>query len=288
MIPVDFHYHAPASLDEALDLLTHAGDEGQVLAGGQSLIPVLKLRMAAPETLIDLGRVPELTGVTDDGDAITIGAMTSHDVIAYDPLVREHAALIAEATATVADPQVRHRGTFGGALVHADPAGDLGAPALAMDAEMEIAGTGGVRRVSATEFFTDLFSTAVGENEILTRVRVPKYTGWRAAYEKFVRVAQQWSIVAVGVALQVDNDTITRARVGLTNMGSTPLRARQVEDALAGCRVDASDVSEAVASVADGTDPPADLNGDAEYRRHLAAVLAERAVLAAGAERVAR
>src|SRR5699024_9765654 len=134
MIPVDFHYHAPASLAEALDVLSQAGDEGQVLAGGQSLIPVLKLRMAAPETLIDLGRVPELTGVTDDGDAITIGAMTPHDVIAHNPLVREHAALIAEATATVADPQVRHRGTFGGALVPAAPAGDLGGAARATGA----------------------------------------------------------------------------------------------------------------------------------------------------------
>src|SRR5699024_4244421 len=148
--------------------------------------------------------------------------------------------------------------------------------------------TTGVRRVAASEFFTDLFTTAVGDNEILTRVRVPKLTGWQSAYEKFVRVAQQWSIVAVGVTLQADGGAITQARVGLTNMGSTPMRAHQVEDALRGCRLESAAVSAAVASVAEGTDPPSDLNGDAEYRRHLAGVLAERAVMSAGAERVAR
>lgn len=288
MIPVAFDYHAPTSLDEALNLIAQAGDDGKVLAGGQSLIPVLKLRMAAPETLIDLGRVPELSGVTDDGDAITIGAMTPHHTVEHDRLVREHAALIAQATATVADPQVRHLGTFGGALVHADPAGDLPAPALVSGAEMEIAGTGGVRTVPASEFFSDLFTTAVGDDEILTRIRVPKHTGWHTAYEKFVRVAQQWSIVGVAAAVQLDGNTISRARIGLTNMGSTPIRAHETETALTGCQLESGAVAAAVASVADGTEPPADVNGDAEYRRHLACVLAERAVMSAAAEPVTR
>lgn len=288
MIPVAFDYRAPTSLDDALSQLARAGDDGQVLAGGQSLIPVLRMRMAAPETLVDLGNVPELTGIVDDGDTIVIGAMTPHHAVASDPLVRQHAALLGEATSTVADPQVRHRGTFGGSLAHADPAGDLPAATLAMDAHMEIASTAGLRTVAASEFFSGLFTTAVGENEILTRVRVPKFTGWHAAYEKFSRVAQQWSIVGVGVTLARDGDVVSQARIGLTNMGSTPIRAHRTETALAGCRLDSDSVAAAVASVAEGTEPPTDINGDARYRRHLAGVLTERAVLSASAERAAR
>lgn len=279
MIPAQFDYHAPTTVDEALTLLSQAGDDVKVLAGGQSLIPVLRLRMAAPEVLIDLGRVDGLAGVRDDGDAIVIGAMTSHHTMANDPLVAENAALIAEAVRTVADPQVRHRGTFGGALVHADPAGDLPATALALDAEFTISGTGGTRTVSASDFFVDLFTTAVGEDEILTHVRVPKHTGWGADYQKFTRVAQQWSIVGVAATVRMDGGKIAEARVGLTNMGSTPVRARAVEAAVAGSSVDAIDA--ASASAAEGTNPPTDLNGDADYRRHLATVLTARALRAA-------
>jgi carbon-monoxide dehydrogenase medium subunit len=207
--------------------------------------------------------------------------MTTHHDVQHDPLVREHALLLTKAVTEVADPQIRHRGTFGGALAHADPAGDLGAPALALDAEFVIAGTGGTRTVAAADFFVDLFTTAIEENEILTEVRIPKRTGWGAHYEKFVRVAHQWPIVAVAAAVKVDGGTISEARVGLTNMGSTPLRARSVEDALVGKPATDAAVREAAAGAGEGTNPPSDLNGDADYRRHLATVLTRRAVLAA-------
>ena len=183
--------------------------------------------------------------------------------------------------ADLADAQVRHRGTFGGALAHADPAGDLGAPALALDATFVIQGPGGTRSVPAAEFFVDLFETAIGEDEILTEVRIPKHTGWGAHYEKFVRVVHQWPIVAVAAAVKVDGGTISEARVGLTNMGSTPLRARAVEEALVGQQATEDAVRQAAAAAAEGTHPPSDLNGDADYRKHLATVLTRRAVLAA-------
>lgn len=281
MIPTAFDYQAPTTLDEALSALSAAGEEGKILAGGQSLIPVLKLRLAAPETLVDLGRVEELRGIRDEGDALVIGAMTPHHVVANHSLVAEHAALLAEASETVADPQVRHRGTFGGALVHADPAGDLLAPALALDAMFEIVGPGGSRTVPASEFFVDLFTTAVGDDEILARVRIPKTTGWGASYQKFTRVAQQWSIVAVAAAVRVEGGTIAEARIGLTNMGSVPIRATAVEQALAGCALDVDAIGSATSGAGDGTNPPTDTNGDADFRRHLAGVLTRRAVMAA-------
>ena len=281
MIPSSFEYVAPTSVEDALAALAEAGDEGKVLAGGQSLLPVLRMRLNAPEKVIDLGRVEGLRGIREDGDTIVIGAMTTHDEVANSELVKEHAALLAKATAEVADPQIRHRGTLGGAIVHADPAGDLGAPVLALDAEMVIAGPGGERTVAAKDFFTGLFETAVGDGELLTAIRIPKHTGWGAHYEKFVRVAHQWSIVGVAATVKADGGTISEAKIGLTNMGSTPLRAASVEAALAG--KSASDVADACSSAADGTNPPSDLNGDADYRRHLATVLTSRAVAAAAA-----
>ena len=283
MIPAAFDYAAPATLDEALALLTEAGDEGKIMAGGQSLIPVLKLRLAAPEMVIDLGKIDSLRGISEDGDALVIGAMTPHHEVAGNPLVAQYAALIAKATQTVADPQVRHRGTFGGALVHADPAGDLPAPALALDAEFVIVGPGGSRTVRAADFFIDLFTTAVGEDEILTQVRIPKKTGWGTDYQKFTRVKQQWSIVGVAAAIRVEDGKIAEARIGLTNMGSVPIRATAVEQALVGCALEEGAIARATASTGDGTNPPSDINGDADYRRHLASVLTKRAVLAAGA-----
>jgi carbon-monoxide dehydrogenase medium subunit len=281
MIPAPFDYHAPTTVEEAVRLLGSSGDDVKVLAGGQSLLPVLRLRLAAPEVVIDLGRIPSLSGIREEGDRLVIGAMTPHSDVESDPLVAQHAALLAKASQTVADPQVRHRGTFGGALVHADPAGDLPAPALAMDAEFVIAGPGGTRTVGAADFFVDLFTTAVGEDEILTEVRVPKFTGWGAHYEKFTRVAQQWSIVAVGATVRVEGGVIADARVALTNMDSVPVRSRAVEQALVGSPVEEGAIARAVADVAYGTHPPTDTNGDPAYRSHLAGVLARRAVLAA-------
>jgi len=281
VIPAQFDYVAPASIEEALSALAEGGDDAKIMAGGQSLLPVLRMRLNAPELVIDLGRIDSLRGVRDDGDAIVIGAMTPHSEVQTNSLVHEHALLISRAVAEVADPQVRHRGTFGGALAHADPAGDLGAPALALDAQFVVAGQGGTRTIDADDFFVDLFTTALEDNEILTEVRIPKRTGWGAHYEKFVRVAHQWPIVAVAAAVRVEGNTIAEARVGLTNMGSTPLRARSVEEALVGQPATDDAVRAAAASAAEGTNPPTDLNGDADYRRHLVTVLTRRAVLAA-------
>jgi carbon-monoxide dehydrogenase medium subunit len=281
MIPAQFDYVAPTTVEDALAALAEHGDDAKIIAGGQSLLPVLRMRLNAPETVIDLGRIDSLRGVRDDGDAIVVGAMTTHHDVLTSDLVEEHAAIVHHAVTELADAQIRHRGTFGGALAHADPAGDMGAPALALGAEFVIAGSEGTRTVPASEFFVDLFETAIGEDEILTEVRVPKFTGWGASYEKFVRVVHQWPIVAVAAAVKVDGGTITEARVGLTNMGSTPLRARAVEQALAGQLATEDAVRSAAALAADGANPPSDLNGDADYRRHLATVLTRRAVLAA-------
>ena len=284
MIPAQFDYVAPTSVEEALSALAEHGDDAKILAGGQSLLPVLRMRLNAPEVVIDLGRIDALRGIREDGDAVVIGAMTQHSVVGSDPLVQEHALLISKAIEHLADAQVRHRGTFGGALAHADPAGDLGAPSLALGAEFVIAGSGGTRTVGADEFFVDLFETAIGEDEILTEVRIPKYTGWGAHYEKFVRVAHQWPIVAVAATVNGSGGTISEARVALTNMGSTPLRASATESALAGASATEDGVRAAADAAAEGTSPPSDLNGSAEYRRHLATVLTRRAVLkAAGA-----
>ena len=280
MIPAAFEYFSPTSVDEAVGLLGEHSD-AKVLAGGQSLMPALRLRLAAPETIVDLGKVAELQGIRDDGDALVIGAMTPHSTVQSDPLVGEHARLISLATATVGDPQVRHRGTFGGSLAHADPAADLPAVAVALDASFVIAGPGGRRTVAAMDFFRGVFSTALADDDLLVEVRVPKYTGWGAHHEKFTRVAQGWAIVSVAAAVRLDGDSIAEARVGLGNMGSTPVRAIAVEHALIGRPATADAVREAAAWAADGTSPTTDLNGDADYRRHLATVLTRRAVLAA-------
>lgn len=283
MIPAAFAYARPTTVDEALQAIAAGGEDVKIMAGGQSLIPVMRLRLAAPETVVDLTRVTELRGVREDGDSLVIGAMTTHHDVITDPLVAQYGKLIAEATETVADPAVRHRGTFGGALAHADPAGDLPAVALALDAEFVIAGPGGVRRsVPATEFFVDYLTTALTDGEILVEVRVPKLgSDWGVRYEKFNRVAQAWSIVAVAAAVRREGSRIVEARIGLTNMGSTPIRARAVEAALVGADVSLETVTAAAAQAAEGTEPSSDLNAQADYRQHLARVLTRRAVTAA-------
>ena len=281
MIPAQFEYLAPTSVEDALAALSQHGDDAKIIAGGQSLLPVLRMRLNAPEIVIDLGKIDSLRGIREEGDAVVIGAMTTHAEVGTNELVAQHAALISQAVVHLADPQVRHRGTFGGALAHADPAGDLGAPALALGAQFVVTGPGGNRTVAADDFFEDLFTTAIGDDEILTEVRIPKHTGWGAHYEKFVRVAHQWPIVAVGATVRTEGGTIAEARIGLTNMGSTPLRARATEEALAGQPATEDAVRKAAESAAEGTNPPSDLNGEADYRRHLATVLTRRAVLAA-------
>lgn len=283
MIPASFEYIAPSTVEEAVATLASAGEEAKVLAGGQSLLPVLRMRLADPRVVVDLGRIPALRGIREEDGCLVIGSMTTHYDVQRDPLIRQHARLLALATRTVADPQVRHRGTFGGSLAHADPAGDLPAPALALDAEMVVAGPDGRRVVPAAEFFVDYFTTALEPHELLVEVRLPKWTGWRAHYEKFNRVAQAWSLVGVAAALRVDGDTIAEARIGLTNMGSTPIRAFGVEQALVGRSATAETIRTAARHATEGTSPSSDANADAEYRGHLAEVLTGRAVAAAAA-----
>lgn len=280
MIPAKFDYVRPGSVAEAVAALRSGGEDAKIIAGGQSLLPVLRLRLAAPSLLVDLGGIAELRQITDSGDRIVVGAMAAHHDVLRDELVNRHVELLAQATATVADPQVRHRGTLGGALAHADPAGDLGAVAVALDAEFVIAGESGTRTVPAREFFVDYFTTAIGEGEILTQIRFPKYTGWRTHYDKFNRTAQAWSMVAVAVALQVSGGTIAEARIGLTNMGTTPIRAAGVEQALVGQPVTADAARAAAAHATEGTSAPSDADAAADYREHLATVLTGRAVLA--------
>jgi carbon-monoxide dehydrogenase medium subunit len=281
VIPAKFDYVKPGSVEEAVTALVEGGEDAKIIAGGQSLLPVLRLRLAAPSLLVDLGGIAELRGIRDDGDGIVIGAMTPYFEVLGDNLVQEHVALLAQATATVADNQVRHRGTLGGALAHADPAGDLGAPALALDAVMTIAGQSGTRTVSAADFFVDYFTTALGEGEILTAIRFPKYTGWGSHYEKFNRTAQAWSMCAVAAAVRVEGGSIAEARVGLTNMGTTPIRARAVEQALVGQPATAEAVRAAAEHATEGTAAPSDADAASDYREHLAKVLTGRAVLAA-------
>ncbi|WNM33046.1 xanthine dehydrogenase family protein subunit M [Streptomyces sp. Li-HN-5-11] len=280
MIPPAFDYVRPASVDEAVRALAGAGEEAKVLAGGQSLLPLLRLRLAFPELVVDVGRIPELRGVREDGDMLAIGALTTHHDVVHDPLVRRHAGLLAQATETVADPAVRHRGTLGGSLAHADPAGDLPAVVLALDAELVAQGPGGRRTIAAREFFSDYLQTALEPDELLVEVRVPKREGWGFRYEKFHRVAQSWAMVGVAALVRRDDGHIAEARIGLTNMGPTPLRASQAEGALAGAG-DADAVARAAHAAAEGTRPSRDASASPEYRAHLAQVLTKRAVLAA-------
>jgi carbon-monoxide dehydrogenase medium subunit len=281
VIPSKFDYVKPASVADAITALREGGEDAKILAGGQSLIPVLRLRLAAPSVLIDLGGIAELRGIREDGDHVVIGAMTAYHDIVRDDLVAQHVALLAKATATVADSQVRHLGTLGGSLAHADPAGDLGAVALALEAELVIASASGNRTVTAKDFFVDYFTTAIGEGEILTEIRFPRYTGWGSHYEKFNRTAQAWSMCAVAVAVKVDGGTISAARVGLTNMGTTPIRATGVESALVGQPATADTIRAAAEHAIEGTAAPSDADAAADYREHLAKVLTGRAVLAA-------
>jgi len=277
MIPVAFDYVRPTSVDEAVAALVAGGEDAKVLAGGQSLMPVLRLRMAAPSVVVDCSRIDEMRGIREEGDAIVIGAGTTHHAVMSSALVQQHLSLLAKATASVADPQIRHRGTLGGALAHADPAGDQPAAAAALDASFTIAGPGGRRTVGASDFFVDYFTTAVGPDEVLVDVRLPKRTGWGAHYEKLNRTAQAWAIVGVAATVRMDGGRIAEARVGLTNVAPTPVRARSVEAALVGAG-DAAAIAAAAQAAAEGTSPTSDQHADAEYRQHLARVLTARAV----------
>jgi carbon-monoxide dehydrogenase medium subunit len=269
MIPARFDYERASSVDQAVQLLGQADGEAKLLAGGHSLLPLMKLRFARPSLLVDIGRLSDLSYVREDGDRIAIGALTRHHDVATSALVRSSCAVLAEAAAEVGDPQVRHRGTIGGSVAHGDPASDLPTVLLALDAELAVQGASGSRTIPAGEFFTGFLETALGPADVLTEIRVPKVAAGH--YVKFNRRQQDWATVGVA-AVRMNGGT----HVALTNMGATPLRARGVEEALAG----GADAVTAAERAAEGTSPPTDTNGSAEYRRHLATVLVRRALQA--------
>jgi len=278
VIPAEFDYVKAGSVDEAVAALVAGGEDSKVLGGGQSLLPVLRLRLNAPSVLVDVSGIDEMRQVTDEGPSLLVGAaVTTHEVM-HDGLVTAHVPLLLQTAALVADPAIRHRGTFGGSCAHADPSGDMPSVAAALDAEFVVAGPGGRRTVPASEFFLDFFTTAIGLDEVLVAVRVPKTTGWGSHYEKFHRTAQAWAIVGVAAAVTVEAGTITGARIALTNMGPRPVRASSVEAALVGGPATAEAITAASASAADGTSPTTDTHADADFRKHLARVLTARAV----------
>jgi aerobic carbon-monoxide dehydrogenase medium subunit len=275
VIPVEFDYVAPESLDEALTALREGGEEAKILAGGHSLIPLLKLRLAVPSLLVDLRRVPGLDGIQRANGGWRIGAMTRHHAVASEAGL----GVAAVAAGTIADQQVRNRGTIGGSLAHGDPASDMPAVLLAVDGSVTLAGASGEREVAAADLFEDFMTTAVGEDEILTSVSVPAMEGYGFGYEKFNRRQEDWAMVAVCALVKKAGDgSCEDVRIGLTHMGSTPLRATAAEQALRGRGLDAASIAEAAEQTAEGTDPPADLNASAEYKRHLARVLCRRAL----------
>jgi aerobic carbon-monoxide dehydrogenase medium subunit len=274
VIPAAFDYEVAESVEHALGLL--AGDsDAKVLAGGHSLVPALKLRISQPSKLVDIGRLGELSYVRDAGAQVAIGALTRHATVHRDALLQEHCPIVSTTAGKVGDPQVRHRSTIGGSLAHGDPASDLPAVMLALGAEFVIVGAGGERTVSADDFFTGVFQTAIAPGELLTEIRVPKLadsTGW--SYLKFHRRAQDWATVGVAALVHRDNGAGTTASVALANMGGTPLRAQTVETAVAS----GASAAEAAAHAAEGTEPSSDTAASAEFREHLARVLTQRAL----------
>ena len=284
MIPAAFDYHRPATLDDAVSLLAARGEEAKLLAGGHSLLPMMRLRLARPSALVDLGGLRrELSYVRDEGEVNAIGAMARHHDVATDPLLRRRLPLLARAAGMVGDPQVRHRGTLAGSLVHADPAADLPAVALTLDAVLVARGPDGEREIAAADFFRGFFESALQPDEVVREVRfaVPNH-GHGFEYLKFTRRAQDWAAVGVAALVERDHDGgVSRVAVGLANMGATPQRATAVEQALTGTSGDASAVAAAAERAADGTSPASDLAASADYRRHLARVLTRRALDAA-------
>ena len=277
MIPAAFEYEVAESVDHAVELLGQYGEDARPLAGGHSLIPLMRLRLAVPTALIDLGRLDDLRYVRDEGDHLAIGALTHHRDILNNELVNEHCGILGYTAGLLGDPSVQHRGTIGGTLAHGDPAGDMPSVICALEGTLVIQGPDGERTVDALDFFKDYLFTDLEPQEIVTEVRVPKLgsnTGW--SYKKFSRRSQDWAIVGVAAVVERDNGSISSARIGLTSMGSTPIRASAVEQALSGASADS--VAEAAGSADEGTSPAADDAASAEFRRHLARVWTRRAL----------
>ncbi len=273
MIPAQFDYVRAGSVDEAVSLLGEHGEDAKLLAGGHSLLPLMKLRLAQPSVLVDIGRLADLSYIRQDGDEVLVGALTRHTDLEHSAMVAEQVPILAHAAGKVGDPQVRHRGTIGGSIAHGDPASDLPAVLLALRATLVAQGASGRRDIPVDEFFTGFLETSLAPDELLVEIRVPKVAGAGWSFQKFNRRAQDWAIVGVAA---VRNGT---TGIGLVNMGSTPLRASAVEDALAS----GASAADAAAHADEGTEPSADLNASVEYRRHLARVLVRRALEEAGA-----
>ncbi len=282
MIPISFDYEAPESIEDAIRLLGEGGEEAKLLAGGHSLVPLMKLRLAAPSLLVDLRRVPGLRGVeSSNGGGVEsstggfrIGAMTPHRQLELSPEL----GLVSRAAATIADPQVRHRGTIGGSVAHGDPASDLPAVLLAAEAHVAATGPDGEREIAAEDLFQDYLTTALGDQEVLTHVSFPDISAYGSGYEKFNRRSEDWAMVAVAALVRVRDGVCEDVRVGLTHMAGVPLRAKATEDALRGQPAEAQAIAQAAEQAAEGTDPPGDLNSTPEYKRHLARVLTRRAL----------
>ena len=273
MIPVAFAYERATSTDHALALLAEHGDDAKLLAGGHSLLPLMKYRLVAPAMVVDVGRLTDLSYVREDGDVLAIGALTRHRDVETSDLVRSQVGLLAAATSKVGDPQVRHRGTLGGALAHGDPASDLPATLIALRGTLVVQGPSGTREVAADRFFTGFLETDLGDDEMLTEVRIPRAPDARWSFQKFNRRAQDWAIV--GAAVMVDGET---CGVGLVNMDSRPVRAAGVEAAI----TSGATAADAAATAADGLEPPTDFNAGVEYRCHLARVLTRRGLEESG------
>ncbi len=277
MIPAEFDYTAPDSLEEAIRLLGEGGEDAKLLAGGHSLLPLMKLRLAFPTLLVDLRKVPGLSGVERHNGGWRIGALTRHAELQSNADL----GLLAEAAGVIADQQVRNRGTIGGSLAHGDPASDLPAIVLALDGVLNVKGPNGDRQIAASDLFQDYLTTSLEPTEVVTSVDIPAMDGYGHAYEKFVRRAEDWAMVGVGAAVKSNGGVAEDVRVGLTHMGSTPIRATAVEDALRGQPLNADTIAEAASHAAEGTDPPGDLNATPEYKAHLARVLTQRALATA-------
>jgi carbon-monoxide dehydrogenase medium subunit len=278
VIPAEFDYEAPESLDEAIRMLRENGEDAKLIAGGHSLLPLMKLRLAAPTLLIDLGRLPGLHGVQRENGSWRIGPLTPHALLQDTPEL----GLISLAARQIADQQVRNRGTIGGSLAHGDPAADLPGVLLAHEGEVTVRGSDGQRTIAAADLFEDYLTTAIGQDEVITEVHLPALDGYGFDYKKFIRRAEDWSMVGVAALVKKASDgSCEDVRIGLTHMASTPLRASATEEALRGGPLDADAIARAAEHAADGTEPPGDLNATPDYKRHLARVLTRRALMAA-------
>jgi carbon-monoxide dehydrogenase medium subunit len=277
VIPAEFDYVAPQSLDDAVRALAEGGEDAKLIAGGHSLLPLMKLRLAAPELLVDLRHVPGLHGVQRENGSWRLGALTRYAEVQD----REEMGLVAVASKSVADQQVRNRGTIGGSLAHGDPASDLPAVLLATEGAVTVRGASGQREIAAADLFEDYLTTAVGHDEVLTEVRIPAMDGYGVGYEKFNRRAEDWAMVGVCALVKVSDGVCEDVRIGLTHMAGTPLRATAAEEALRGKPLDEASIAAAAEQAAEGTEPPGDLNATPDYKRHLARVLCGRALRSA-------